>query len=141
VGEGVIHSTDNLIESQHNYRDFFKQMQESGDFKPLSQMHSLNLNNAKVSMGKGISPVVIDNTNLRANEAKAYVEYALKLGFADENIKIVDVGTGGATAEVLAERNQHGVPLEKIKAMIQTHASVGELTLKKILESKDRFPK
>lgn len=139
VGEGVIHSTDTLIESEGNYREFFAQMNASGDFKNLSRMHSKNLVNAKKSMDEGVSPVVVDNTNLRANEAKAYVEHALKIGFADENIRIVDVGTGGQSVEVLAERNQHGVPLEKIKSMVQTHASVGELTLKKILESKDMY--
>ena len=140
VNEGVMHSTDALIEASGDYNGFFTAMKESKNFVPLSRMHSKNLVNAKKSMDEGVSPVIIDNTNLRANEAKAYVTHALKLGYADENIQIVDIGTGGLTAEALAARNQHGVPLEKIEQMVKTHKSVGPLTLKKILESKDFYP-
>lgn len=140
VGDGVIHSTDSLIEQTTNYDEFFRKMKEANNFSDLSRMHSLNLKNACKSLSEGISPVIIDNTNLRANEPKAYVKHALNIGLADENIKIVDIGTGGVDANVLFERNQHGVPLDKIQAMIQTHKSVGPLTLKKILESKDMYP-
>lgn len=140
VGEGVIHSTDALIEATGDYRGFFAEMIKNKNYAALSRMHSKNLTNAKKSMDEGVSPVVIDNTNLKANEAKAYVVHALKLGYADENIQIVDIGTGGLTTEGLAARNQHGVPLEKIEQMVKTHKSVGPLTLKKILESKDMYP-
>lgn len=140
VGEGVIHSTDALIEATGDYNGFFAEMNKTKNFVGLSRMHSKNLVNAKKSMEMGVSPVVIDNTNLRANEAKAYVKHALELGYADENIKIIDVGTGGLTAEGLAARNQHGVPLEKIEQMVNSHKSVGPLTLKRILESKDMYP-
>ncbi len=139
VGEGVIHSTDEVIESLGNYNNFFKVMIESEDFSALHKAHGTNFRNAVASMKSGVSPVVIDNTNLKANEPKNYVVEALKLGFADENIKIVDVGTGGLDADGLFKRNAHGVPLEKIKAMIESHKGVGPLTLKKILESKDMF--
>jgi hypothetical protein len=139
VGEGVIHSTDNLIEATGDYNGFFAKMNETKNFVNLSRMHSKNLTNAKKSMDEGVSPVVIDNTNLKANESKSYVKYALQLGYADSNIQIVDIGAGGLTAEALAARNSHGVPLEKITQMMKTHASVGPLTLKKILESKDMY--
>lgn len=139
VGEGVIHSTDDLIESTGDYRGFFAKMIESGDFKELSRMHSKNLSNAVKSMKDGISPVVIDNTNIKANEPKAYVVAALEMGFDENNISIVDVGTRGLSAEQLAESNTHGVPLDKIQMMMQSHKSVGDLTVNKILESKDMY--
>lgn len=139
VGEGIIHSTDDLIEATGDYNGFFAQMIKEGTFANLSRMHSKNLVNAKKSMEAGISPIVIDNTNLKANEAKSYVKAALELGYADGNIRIVDIGTGGLTAEGLAARNTHGVPLEKIHQMIETYNSVGPLTVKKILESKDLY--
>jgi len=140
VGEGVIHSTDALIEATGDYRGFFEKMIASKNFIELSRMHSKNLSNAKKSMDEGISPVIIDNTNLTANESKAYVKYALEIGFANENIKVVDVGTGGLVAEALAARNTHGVPLDKIKQMMAKYKSTGELTLKRIMESKDMYP-
>lgn len=139
VLNGVIHSTDDLVEATGDYRGFFNKMMESGDWSELSRMHSKNLSNAIKSIKDGVTPVVIDNTNLKANEAKAYVVAALKMGLDENNIQIHDIGTRGLSAEQLAESNTHGVPLDKIQLMIQTHKSVGPLTIKKILESKDIY--
>jgi predicted kinase len=139
VGEGVIHSTDTVIERKGDYREFFSKMVETKNFLPLSRAHSSNLKEAIVSMKAGVSPVVVDNTNIKMNESKSYVVAALEMGFSDSNIKFVDVGTGGLTAEALAARNTHGVPLEKIEQMMASHSGQGEITLKKVLESKDMY--
>lgn len=112
-------------------------MKESNDWSELGKMHGQNYRNAKTDMLDGKSPVIIDNTNIKAREPKMYVEAALRMGYDDNNIKIVDVGTNGLTAEALAKRNTHGVPLEKIKSMIASHSGVGQLTIKKIMEAKD----
>lgn len=139
VGEGVIHSTDSVIERSGDYKKFFNTLNESKDYSALSKAHSTNLKEAIISMKSGISPVVVDNTNIKHNEPKAYVKAALEMGYADSNIKFVDVGTAGLTAEALAARNTHGVPLDKIKQMMSSHAGQGEMTLKKVLESKDMY--
>jgi predicted kinase len=143
VGNGVIHSTDELWEATGDYFGAFKRMNDTGDWSEHGKMHHKNFLNALASMKAGVSPVIIDNTNLRPNEAKKYVNAALELGFDDANILIEDVGTGGVSAEVLASRNTHGVPLETIQKMVAKHKGNGELTLKKIMESKDmnRRPK
>lgn len=138
-GSGQIFSTDDRIESQGDYRDFFASMISSGDFSPLGKMHNLNFNMAKEAMENGVTPVIIDNTNIKANEPKNYVEAALKMGYADSNIKFVDVGTGGLSAEELAQRNTHGVPLDKIESMIQSYNSVGPLSLEKVVKAKRMF--
>lgn len=137
--EGVIHSTDIIIERTGDYAGFFSKMIESKDFTPLSRAHSTCFNEAVTSMKKGITPIVIDNTNIKMNEAKNYVKAALTLGYSDENIKFVDIGTAGLTAEVLSERNTHGVPLEKIKQMIESYKAQGEISLQRVLESKDMY--
>ncbi len=139
VGDGIIHSTDAVIESLGDYREFFVKMIESKNYSALHKAHDTNFKNAKKSMKAGISPIIIDNTNIKANEPKKFVVEALNMGYDDANIQIVDIGTGGLDAEALFARNTHGVPLDKIEAMIQSYKSVGELTLKKILESKDIF--
>lgn len=139
VGEGVIHSTDTVIESQGDYNKFFELMVESKDFTPLSRAHSTNLKNVVASLKEGVSPVILDNTNIKQNEPKAAVKAALEMGLADHNIKFVDVATGGLTAEQLAGRNTHGVPLEKIQSMIESHKGQGVMTLKSVLESKDMY--
>lgn len=139
VGEGIIHSTDTVIEYDNDYKKFFKDMIESKDFSNLSKAHSENFKRAKASMYEGISPVVIDNTNIKANEPKNYVEAALKMGYDEKNIEFVEVGYAGQTAEFLAERNTHGVPLDKIKSMIESYKSVGDMTIKKVLEAKSMY--
>ena len=143
VGEGIIHSTDTLIENAGSYREFFKVLIESKDFSGLGRMHNQNFLNAKMSLEEGVSPVIIDNTNIKASEPKKYVETALRMGLDEANITIVDIGSGGCTVAVLAERNTHGVPLDKIKSMVASHKGVGTLTVKKILEAKgfERKPK
>lgn len=135
VGEGVIHSTDTLIEATGDYNGYFKKMVDSKDWSMHSKMHHTNFMNAKESMLEGFSPVVIDNTNIKAVEAKKYVEAALKMGLDEANILVVDVADGGVSATVLAERNTHNVPLETIRRMLSSHKGVGPLTIKKILES------
>lgn len=122
-----------------DYREFFATMIESKDFSNLSRAHETNFKNAVKSIKAGITPVIIDNTHIKANEAKKILVKALELGLDDKMIRIEDIGTNGLTAEALANRNTHGVPLEKIETMIQSHKSVGGLTVKKILESKDMF--
>jgi predicted kinase len=136
VGEGVIHSTDNIIEAMGDYNGYFRKMIEANDWSEHGRTHRKNFVNAKASMEAGISPVVIDNTNIKPKEARNYVEAALKLGLDEANITIIDVASGGCTPEVLAERNTHNVPLKVINRMIQSHASVGELTVAKILNYK-----
>lgn len=138
-GSGKIHSTDDVIESGGDYREFFAKMIANKDFTPLSKAHSTNLKNAIESMKDGISPVIIDNTNIKQNESKAYVVAALKMGYSDNNIKFIDIGTAGLEAAELAKRNSHGVPLEKIEAMIASHTAQGPLTLKSVLNSKDMY--
>ncbi len=141
VEGGVIHSTDAVIESKYDYNKFFSDMKENNNFAPLSRVHSENLNNAKKSIDEGITPIIIDNTNIKANECKEYVEYALNVGYANENIKFIEVGTSDLLAEELAERNTHGVPLGKIESMILSYESVGPLDLDKVIKSKPMYKK
>jgi len=136
---GVIHSTDNVIEEQGDYNAFFKRMTEEKDFTDLSRAHSTNLKNLIKSLKDGVSPVILDNTNIRQNEPKAAVKAALELGLDDKNIKVVDIGTGGLSAEELAARNTHGVPLEKIKSMISSHAGQGAMDVASIMAAKDMY--
>lgn len=136
VKSGVIHSTDDLIEATGDYRGFFEKMKETNNFSPLHKMHQQNLSNAKKSIDVKITPVVIDNTNLKPSEPRDYVLYALNSGYSDDNIKFVNIGTGGLSVEELAKRNTHSVPYDKIKQMVDTYNSVGPLTLEKVLNIK-----
>lgn len=137
VGNGIIHSTDDLIEATGDYNEFFNNMMANKDFGPLSNMHKQNLKNAIKSMKDGITPVIIDNTNLSPSEPKQYVMAALEMGYDDNNIKFINIGTGGLTAEELAKRNTHNVPLDKIKSMIDKYKTHNPITIEKVINSKD----
>jgi hypothetical protein len=136
---GVIHSTDDVIETQGDYREFFANMIASKDFTPLSKAHSTNLKNLIQSLKDGVSPVILDNTNIKQNEPKAAVKAALEMGLNDKNIKFVDIGTGGLSAQELANRNTHGVPLDKIESMIASHTGQGVLSVKSVMGAKDMY--
>jgi predicted kinase len=139
--KGVIHSTDDVIEAQGDYNEFFANMIANKDFSPLSKVHSINIKNLINSLKAGISPVILDNTNIKQNEPKEVVKAALEMGLDDKNIKFVDIGTGGLSAKELADRNTHGVPLDKIEAMIASHSSQGPLSIASVLGSKDMYSK
>ncbi len=144
VGQGKSHSTDDVIEAEvieagGDYKEFFAKMIAAKDFSPLIRVHSTNLRNAISSMEAGLSPVIIDNTNIKQNESKPYVTAALEMGYADNNIKFVDIGTGGLEPAELAKRNAHGVPLDKIEEMIAIYTAEGPLTLQSVLGAKDRL--
>ena len=141
VGGGVIHSTDDVISSIGDYDEVFKKMIDTKDFSPLAKAHQTNLKNAISSMKSGASPVIIDNTNLEPWESKNYINAALEMGFGDNNISIENVGTGGASAEELANRNTHGVPLEKIKQMISKYNANKNLSVSDIIGTKEATDK
>lgn len=141
VKEGVIHSTDDVIEARGDYAEHFRKMDEAQDWSAHGKMHGINLANAIKSMEQGHSPVVIDNTNIRMGEARKYIEAALKLGFDDKNITVEDVGDGGKTLQELADRNAHGVPLNVLESMQKTYKASGKLTVKRIVETKGESTK
>lgn len=139
VGNGEIHSTDALIEASGDYRAFFEKMVESKNYMALGWKHKKNLKNATEAIANGVSPVIVDNTNIKHADAKAYVVMALEAGLADDNIKFEDVGNAGLDADALAIRNTHGVPLDKIKSMMASHKAQGTITLDSVLGKKDAF--
>jgi predicted kinase len=135
VNSENIFSTDNLLpQNPEDYISFFKQMEKNKSLVPLQKAHNLNVQLVSDAMEDNVTPVVIDNTNLEAWNAKPYVELAIKHGYL---VKIIDVGTGGLTAKELAKRNKHNVPLEVIEKMIDKYQQNGELTVDKILDSND----
>jgi len=61
-----------------------------------------------------IQTVIVDNTNLSNWEIAPYITYAR---YTKAEIEIMDVESG-LSAEQLAKRNVHGVPLNSIKNMM-----------------------
>ncbi len=110
VENGVIHSTD----------DFFI---EDGvyvfDNNKLSKFHYFNFLNSIRSMQKGISPIIIDNTNILSENCADYVECGKMYGY---DIVVVEPDTPWAfDIEELMKRNKHCVPRETMVDMLEKY--------------------
>ena len=122
ANENDIFSTDDFFTIEGKYQ-----------YDPSMIGHAHQWNQARVSMAmkKGISPIVVDNTNIEAWEAKPYVEEGLKQGY---QIEVVETNTPWKfNSEELAKRNKHGVPKEVIEDMIKKWDT--EFTVDDILKS------
>ncbi len=122
-GSGIILSTDDFFvdktTGQYNFNS-----------KSLPKAHYWNQLRAEAAMKKGISPVIIDNTNLQAWEAKPYIEYAIE---NDYHIEIKEPETSWkANSEELAKKNTHHIPPE---AIIQMLAQKEDFTIQGALKS------
>ena len=124
LGEGgVIHSTDDLFMVDGKYQF---------DLNKLTDNHKANETRTEVAMQQGITPIVVDNTNVSFWEMKAYVRLAQQYGYA---VMFKEPETSWKfDAQELAKRNQHGVKLKGIQNMIKRWDH--EPTVEKVLQSK-----
>lgn len=70
---GVIYSTDDFFTDENGIYQF--------DPKKIAMNHIKNQNRTEEAMKDEISPIIIDNTNLKAWEMKPYVILAEKYGY------------------------------------------------------------
>lgn len=104
---GVIFSTDDY---------FFQDNRYVFDSALLGDAHDWNQKRAEQVMLEGRSPIIIDNTNVKAWEMKPYVELALKNGYRVDFFE-PDTCWKYDPAQ-LEKRNKHGVPRETIAKML-----------------------
>jgi NEDD4-binding protein 2 len=105
---GVIHSTDDLFMVDGKYQF---------DVSKLTENHQANERRTEDAMKNGITPIVVDNTNVSFWEFRKYVELAQQYGY---EVSFHEPTTPWKfDAEELAKRNQHGVPLKGIRSMLK----------------------
>jgi predicted kinase len=101
------------------------------DPEAIGYAHNWNKRRAEKAMQQGISPIVIDNTNVQFWEMKPYVELAQKYNY---QVKFEEPNTPWKfDAEELAKRNKHGVPKDVIEKMIQKYQK--DPSVENVLES------
>ncbi|NWU98862.1 N4BP2 protein, partial [Upupa epops] len=108
--DGIILSTD----------DFFsKHGQYHYDPSCLGEAHDWNRKRAKEAFEMGISPIIIDNTNIQAWEMKPYVTLAQHFKY---KVMFREPDTWWKfKPKELERRNIHGVSKEKIKRMLERY--------------------
>ncbi|CAB3227016.1 unnamed protein product [Arctia plantaginis] len=85
----------------------------------ISYAHSWNQNRVETSAIQGLSPIIIDNTNIEIWEMRPYVVQGLMNGYI---IEVVEPMTPWAKIpRQLFNMNTHKVPLQKIKRMLDNY--------------------
>ncbi|XP_050348548.1 uncharacterized protein LOC126772299 [Nymphalis io] len=89
------------------------------DKNKLPEYHERNERMARNSMLKGVSPVIIDNTNVEFWEMKSYVNEGIKNGYI---IEVVEPNTSWARNAKQLQRNcLHNVPIYTIQRKLDTY--------------------
>jgi predicted kinase len=121
---GLVLSTDDFFGSGEDYVKNYKA-------ERLPEAHQSNQKQAEEALSKGITPIIIDNTNLMPYEAKPYVLLAQKYGYevrieepqSDHWNQILELHKQKqALAQQLAARNLHGAPPERVADMISQYS-------------------
>ncbi len=121
VGEGVKLSTDDFWGPAYEY-----------DEERIAEAHMWNQDRSQSAMEKGLSPIVIDNTNTKAWEMKPYVEMAIRYGY---QIEMMEPDTSWQfDVLALTQKNTHDVPREVIQDMVDGYEH--DVTVDDVLRSK-----
>jgi NEDD4-binding protein 2 len=82
----------------------------------IGEAHRWNQNRVLEALEQGITPIVVDNTNVSFYEFRPYVEMAQKYKYDVEYVE--SDSSWKFNTEELAQRNQHNVPLDIIQQML-----------------------
>jgi len=89
------------------------------DENKLMDAHKWNLKRTEKAAKEGITPIVIDNTNLVPEDAQPYMKIGIKYGY---EIEIAEPNTPWKfDADELAKRNRHGVTKESIERKLERY--------------------
>ncbi|XP_021944234.1 uncharacterized protein LOC110842742 isoform X1 [Folsomia candida] len=109
--------------------DFFTDAKGKYVFNPqrLSEAHETCQKKCKKLMEKGISPVIIDNTNTRRFELEVYVKMAIENNYY---ITIFEPETEWRNnARILVQKTVHQVPRNKIEQMVDRFEQIIPFTV------------
>jgi len=128
----VIFSTDDYMEGEdlNDYRANFDMVSEKG---LLPHLHKMNQERTAQAMKSGISPIIVDNTNVEKWHMEPYVklakDYGYRVEFAmspymEELAKLLEDQEANhlklrIAARQLAKRNLHGIPPDRIMNQLE----------------------
>ena len=126
TGDFVICSADNFFMSNGSY---------NFDISRISDAHDDCQNRMKEAVTSRVRTVVIDNTNVMYWEMKTYFQNANKEGY---HVILVEPKTPWRlNADILAEKNSHGVSKEVLQKKVRSYNSIVPLYYGWFLSSYD----
>ncbi len=117
---GIILSTDDLFISKECIKGIFHEVYL---WSPncLGSAHKVTQEKCRVAMAQKISPVIIDNTNIKLWEMEIYIDYAKQFNYT---VSYEESDTPWKNnAEICYAKNSHNVPLDVIKKQIANFES------------------
>lgn len=102
-----------VVSGDHHFEDPYTGVY-TFDGSQLGLAHSKSQVELIRRMAAGTPHVIVDNTHTRLWEMAVAKELAAAFCYEVQEVRLFD---GGCTDEELAERNSHGVPLDKIQVM------------------------
>ncbi|KAJ2951018.1 hypothetical protein O0L34_g5392 [Tuta absoluta] len=85
----------------------------------LSEAHDWNQNRVRQALRRGLSPVIVDNTNIEIWEMEPYVREGVRNGYI---IEVVEPNTPWARkAHQLLKKTAHNVPMSTIKRKLDSY--------------------
>ncbi|XP_059050005.1 uncharacterized protein LOC131845010 [Achroia grisella] len=121
VIENIIGSTPGLFETHVFSTDDYFNVRGIYQFNRsnLSNAHAWNQNRARYASEKGLSPIIIDNTNIEDWEMEPYFRIAVAYGYI---VEIMEPSTTWSKKpSQLVKRNSHNVPLLTIQRMLDNY--------------------
>lgn len=137
-GGGQIFSTDDYPGLYSNDPDgkvnFHGMEGPEGEPPMIAKAHAWNQERADKAMAAGVSPVIIDNTNVKMYEAKPYYLMAQRHGYA---VAIEQPETPWKfDLQELGKRNSHGASLDTIERMLTSWDPQDQWNHENVLNSK-----
>ncbi|KAK7496517.1 hypothetical protein BaRGS_00012169 [Batillaria attramentaria] len=98
----------------------------------LSEAHAWNKQRVKEALERGVTPIIVDNTNVMIWEMLPYAQLADNRGYA---VEVLEPETPWKfQPKRLAKYNSHGVPIESIKRMKDRYQTVDTAILRAQLD-------
>lgn len=124
---GAVYSTDDFFGAEN------EEYAANYSMEKLPEAHAWNQQRVEDALQRGVSPVIVDNTNIMPYEAKPYVQMAQKHGYrvsieepqTDHWRRVQTERSPGEIerlAQELAKRNLHGAPPEIVSQMISQYS-------------------
>lgn len=97
----------------------------------IQEAHEYNQKRVRKKAAEGWSPIIVDNTNIKIWEMFPYVKVAVQYGYIIEILK--PNNEWSKSPGILAAKNKHGVPKDKIQRMLMNFEPVTVDELIKVL--------
>lgn len=125
MGQKIIEDTIKTNAEEHiiSADDYFmRNGRYTYDGTKISEAHQYAQRTFMQRASKGYSPLIVDNTNMKYWELVPYIQVAIQYQF---HVEIMEPQTPWKfKARDLAQKNKHGVPMDKIKKMMENYDTI-----------------